>query len=109
MKAFWLGIGVGIGLGILAAPKGGEDTRNELWERMRDWKGSVHNASRSQDDGVQARGRESERDASPEGEVQGASATREASHDKTLADSFPTSEPPSTIPDPSGDESAVAS
>jgi hypothetical protein len=28
---------------------------------------------------------------------------REKSHDKTLADSFPTSDPPSTIPDPSGD------
>lgn len=28
---------------------------------------------------------------------------RETSHDKTLADSFPTSDPPSTIPDPEGD------
>lgn len=28
---------------------------------------------------------------------------REKSHDKTLADSFPTSDPPSSIPDPSGD------
>jgi hypothetical protein len=30
---------------------------------------------------------------------------REKSMDKTLADSFPTSDPPSTIPDPSGDDS----
>lgn len=29
---------------------------------------------------------------------------REKSHDKTLADSFPTSDPPSTIPDPSGED-----
>jgi len=30
-------------------------------------------------------------------------AQREKNLDKTLADSFPTSDPPSTIPDPSGD------
>ena len=32
---------------------------------------------------------------------------REKMHDKTLADSFPTSDPPSTIPDPAEDESAA--
>lgn len=32
------------------------------------------------------------------------SERREKAHDKTLADSFPTSDPPSTIPDPSGDQ-----
>jgi hypothetical protein len=31
-------------------------------------------------------------------------AQREKNLDKTLADSFPTSDPPSSIPDPSGDE-----
>jgi hypothetical protein len=31
---------------------------------------------------------------------------REKAHDKTLADSFPTSDPPSSIPDP-GDEDAA--
>jgi hypothetical protein len=31
-------------------------------------------------------------------------AMREKNHDKTLADSFPTSDPPSSIPDPSGQE-----
>jgi hypothetical protein len=31
-------------------------------------------------------------------------ALREKNHDKTLADSFPTSDPPSTIPDPTGVE-----
>jgi len=30
---------------------------------------------------------------------------KEKAFDKTLADSFPTSDPPSTIPDPSGDDS----
>ena len=28
---------------------------------------------------------------------------REKAHDKTLADSFPTSDPPSSIPDPEGE------
>ena len=32
---------------------------------------------------------------------------REKAHDKTLADSFPTSDPPSTIPDPAEDENAA--
>jgi hypothetical protein len=30
---------------------------------------------------------------------------KQKSLDKTLADSYPTSDPPSTIPDPSGDDS----
>jgi hypothetical protein len=30
---------------------------------------------------------------------------REKAHDKTLADSFPTSDPPSSIPDPSEEDS----
>ncbi len=34
-----------------------------------------------------------------------AAKLREKMHDKTLADSFPTSDPPSTIPDPSEDDS----
>jgi hypothetical protein len=33
---------------------------------------------------------------------------REKAHDKTLADSFPTSDPPSSIPDPAEDDSDVA-
>lgn len=32
---------------------------------------------------------------------------REKTLDKTLADSFPTSDPPSTIPDPSEDDAAA--
>ncbi len=32
---------------------------------------------------------------------------REKSLDKTIADSFPTSDPPSTIPDPGEDENAA--
>jgi hypothetical protein len=34
-----------------------------------------------------------------------AAETREKMHDKTLADSFPTSDPPSSIPDPAEDDS----
>jgi hypothetical protein len=33
---------------------------------------------------------------------------REKAHDKTLADSFPTSDPPSSIPDPSEEDSIDA-
>ncbi|MFB3813569.1 MAG: hypothetical protein ACE14L_05610 [Terriglobales bacterium] len=33
---------------------------------------------------------------------------REKMLDKTIADSFPTSDPPSTIPDPSADDSIAA-
>ena len=33
---------------------------------------------------------------------------REKMHDKTLADSFPTSDPPSSIPNPSEDDSLAA-
>jgi hypothetical protein len=33
---------------------------------------------------------------------------REKMHDKTLADSFPTSDPPSSIPDPAEDDSLAA-
>jgi hypothetical protein len=36
----------------------------------------------------------------PEERAHDSSEEREKSHDKTLADSFPTSDPPSTIPDP---------
>jgi hypothetical protein len=36
------------------------------------------------------------------------SEEREKSFDKTLADSFPTSDPPSSIPDPSGDDRSLA-
>ena len=32
---------------------------------------------------------------------------REKMHDKTLADSFPTSDPPSSIPDPADDQEAA--
>src|SRR5882724_744945 len=37
--------------------------------------------------------------------IESGTEAREKSMDKTLADSFPTSDPPSTIPDPSGDDS----
>ena len=43
-----------------------------------------------------------ERPASSEAEI------REKALDKTLADSFPTSDPPSSIPDPAADDSEAA-
>jgi hypothetical protein len=39
--------------------------------------------------------------------VEAEQAIREKGHDKTLADSFPTSDPPSTIPDPALDDEAA--
>jgi len=47
----------------------------------------------------------------PEGrevDVESEEEVREKMHDKTLADSFPTSDPPSSIPDPSEDDSLAA-
>jgi len=44
-----------------------------------------------------------DRPVHPEDEEQ----QREKMHDKTLADSFPTSDPPSSIPDPATDETAA--
>lgn len=47
----------------------------------------------------------------PEGrdvDVDSEEELREKMHDKTLADSFPTSDPPSSIPDPSEDDSLAA-
>jgi hypothetical protein len=44
-----------------------------------------------------------DRPVAPEDEAQ----QREKMHDKTLADSFPTSDPPSTIPDPAEEEPAA--
>lgn len=44
-----------------------------------------------------------DRPVDPENEAE----QREKMHDKTLADSFPTSDPPSTIPDPAADEEAA--
>ncbi len=40
--------------------------------------------------------------------VEDQESLREKMLDKTLADSFPTSDPPSTIPDPSADDSFAA-
>lgn len=45
-----------------------------------------------------------EREVTPESEEE----VREKMHDKTLADSFPTSDPPSSIPDPAEDDSLAA-
>ena len=106
MKAFWLGLGVGVGVGVLTAPKSGRDTRNELWRRVRDWQGSEENDTGNQIAQENAPPSQAEQCASDEGEDK---AQREVTHDQTLADSFPTSDPPSSIPDPSGDNSAIAS
>jgi hypothetical protein len=50
-------------------------------------------------------GRDPEERGGKEGETQ--EQRREKAHDKTLADSFPTSDPPSSIPDPGEDSDAA--
>ena len=45
----------------------------------------------------------SRRDPEERPECESEHQRREKMHDKTLADSFPTSDPPSTIPDPEED------
>jgi hypothetical protein len=102
MKAFWFGLGIGVSLGVLTARREGSVTRAQLWRRIREaasdtgsdpteeWRGAAEH-------GDSHAGRDDEQ-----------SRSREASLDKTLADSFPTSDPPSSIPDPSSDESSAA-
>jgi len=90
MKMLLIGLGIGIGLGAFLAPRrrrlpaafSRAHVRNEQSGSLRD----------------------------PEERPvyeQDKTALREKMLDKTLADSFPTSDPPSSIPDPSEDDSLM--
>lgn len=96
MKGFWLGIGIGLGLGVFFAPEPGEVSRRKLKQYAADALNSLTNEFTEIDD-------------AEENEFTGAvdqpsttaeSKQREEMFDKTLADSFPSSDPPSSIPDP---------
>lgn len=104
MKAFWFGLGIGVGFGILTARQKGSVTRAQLWQRISGERGDAKsNSSEAWQEATaehrspNVSGRDDER-----------SSSREANLDKTLADSFPTSDPPSSIPDPASDESPAA-
>src|SRR3954454_19064320 len=100
MSAFLSGLGIGIGLGLLLAPQAGGITRRKLRHWIDDW------WKQPTSDSVLHRHEENGSRRDPEERAvnqQDKEQIREKMLDKTLADSFPTSDPPSSIPDPSQD------
>ena len=91
MKLLLIGLGIGIGLGVLLASR-----RKRLPASF-----SPAHVSHEQP-GSQRDPEERPVDEHDKAEL------REKMLDKTLADSFPTSDPPSSIPDPSEDDSLTA-
>jgi hypothetical protein len=94
MKAFLAGLGTGIVMGVLFAPKSGQMAGDQQQDHSDDREHEFH-----------TRGRDPE--ARPV-DQQDKESLREKMLDKTLADSFPTSDPPSSIPDPSEGDSFAA-
>jgi hypothetical protein len=94
MKRLLAGVGLGIGLGILLAC-GFQLT-------LRSHKSFAAGSEKHEQPG-------SRRDPEERAvQQQDKTELREKMLDKTLADSFPTSDPPSSIPDPSEDDSLMA-
>ena len=104
MKAFWFGLGIGVGFGILTARQKGSVTRAQLWRRI---SGEGTDAGANSPESGQGAAAE-HRNPNVAGRADEQSRGREANFDKTLADSFPTSDPPSSIPDPLSDDSSAA-
>jgi hypothetical protein len=106
MKGFLTALGMGIGLGVLFAPENGKATRAKVRERIRGWfdieRTSDHPAHN--DLGSPRFTEKRPADRSPNKMEEG----REKTLDKTLADSFPTSDPPSSIPNPAEDDCSAA-
>jgi|GraSoiStandDraft_5_1057265.scaffolds.fasta_scaffold70163_2 gas vesicle protein len=98
MRALLSGLGIGITLGVLFAPNAGKATRNIARTRMSEWFRWDDNGS-ARHEGYGSRRDPEERTVNHDDEQR----IREKMLDKTLADSFPTSDPPSSIPDPSSD------
>jgi gas vesicle protein len=98
MRALLSGLGIGITLGVLFAPNAGKATRNIARTRMAEWFRWDDNRS-ARHEGYGSRRDPEERTVNHDDEQR----IREKMLDKTLADSFPTSDPPSSIPDPSSD------
>jgi hypothetical protein len=100
MKALLTGLGIGMALGVLLAPRRGDlsfvRSRKLARERSTSFSPAHEEPGRSRDPEERSVNR------SEQAEI------REKMLDKTLADSFPTSDPPSSIPDPSEDDSLIA-
>ena len=90
MKMLLIGLGIGIGVGVLLASR-----RRQLPAAF-----SPAHVSHEQSGSLR------DPEERPVYE-QDKTALREKMLDKTLADSFPTSDPPSSIPDPSEDDSLM--
>jgi gas vesicle protein len=105
MKGFLVGMGVGLGLGVLLAPDSGEASRRKLKQYATDALDALTEEFSGPEDSEQ-----DDNDAtSPIGSAaQAETQEREEMLDKTLADSFPSSDPPSSIPDPRPGEREVA-
>jgi hypothetical protein len=103
MKTFLTGLGIGMGLGLLLAPRRGylAFVRSRTSARERS---SSFSAAHRNDEQPGSRRDPEGRPVNSNDEVE----VRERMLDKTLADSFPTSDPPSSIPDPSQDDSLTA-
>ena len=99
MRALLSGFGVGVGLGLLLAPDAGGVTRRKLGDRIANWFKHANSDSLHRHEEHGSRRDPEERSA----DQREKDRIREKMLDKTLADSFPTSDPPSSIPDPSGD------
>jgi hypothetical protein len=103
MKAFLTGLGIGMGLGLLLAPRRGHLAFVRSRTLARERSKSFTPAHRDDEQSGSSRDPEG-RPVNKNDEVE----VREKTLDKTLADSFPTSDPPSSIPDPSQDDSLTA-
>jgi hypothetical protein len=95
MKEFLARFAAGVGFGLLYA-RFSQEPRGEQWSTR-----TRPAARQFKDSEDPVRGRDPE-----ERPVQTPGQIREKMLDKTLADSFPTSDPPSSIPDPSSDSLA---
>jgi gas vesicle protein len=106
MKGFLFGMGLGLGLGILFAPESGEVSRRKLKQYATD---ALDALTEEFSDHAEDSDQEDDHATIRVGVgAQTEAQEREEMLDKTLADSFPSSDPPSSIPDPRPGEREVA-
>lgn len=104
MKGFLLGIGIGLGVGFLLAPNAGEVTRRKLKQYAADALDGITDELSKIDEAELNEPSPNTYLVSTTTEAQ----KREEMLDRTLADSFPSSDPPSSIPDPLPGDKEVA-
>ena len=102
MKGFLFGMGIGVGMGILFAPERGEVFRRKLKQYVADALVVLTDefSGQSEYDGNDLSG--------VSGSASAQTKEREEMLDRTLADSFPSSDPPSSIPTHLPDDREVA-